>query len=228
MQLGLTLLLCRSTLVWNCTAHVFASFQHNMFYYVLLNFIFSFILNIMNLYYTAYPQPLPDLRSGTLWRRTMQFFSHDLVMVAFLTVLVLLWHAPALDAKTGTAAIAMASGCSLTSFLTPCCAPIRSWKYERRCNLAPCLSLFIRNISQDPLNFGHFFSNNLSQIRSNMFCQGGHLLQLPALRDAAVVKVHPSIGAAALRTALVMAKKTVPWQLEANWMFQLYGVCRRF
>jgi len=37
----------------------------------------------------------------------------------------------------------------------------------------------------------------------------GHLLQLPALRDASVVKVHPSIGAAALRTALVMAKKTV-------------------
>eukprot|EP00435_Cladocopium_sp_Y103_P036999 s1572_g9.t1 len=37
----------------------------------------------------------------------------------------------------------------------------------------------------------------------------GHLLQLPAIRNAAVVKVHPSIGAAALRTALVMAKKTV-------------------
>lgn len=38
---------------------------------------------------------------------------------------------------------------------------------------------------------------------------GGHLLTIPAIRNASVVKVHPSIGAAALRTALVMAKKTV-------------------
>eukprot|EP00434_Breviolum_minutum_P026910 symbB.v1.2.023786.t4/scaffold2207.1/size85781/2 len=37
----------------------------------------------------------------------------------------------------------------------------------------------------------------------------GHLLTIPAIRNASVVKVHPSIGAAALRTALVMAKKTV-------------------
>lgn len=37
----------------------------------------------------------------------------------------------------------------------------------------------------------------------------GRLLQLPEFRDAAVVKVHPSIGASALRSALVMLGKTV-------------------
>lgn len=37
----------------------------------------------------------------------------------------------------------------------------------------------------------------------------GRLLELPELREATVVKVHPSIGAAALRTALVLAGKTV-------------------
>jgi hypothetical protein len=52
--------------------------------------------------------------------------------------------------------------------------------------------------------------------QSSAHQQGGHLLQLPALRDASVVKDHPSIGAAALRTALVMAKKTVPWQLGGD------------
>lgn len=35
------------------------------------------------------------------------------------------------------------------------------------------------------------------------------LLELPELRSATVVKVHPSIGAAALRSALLMAGKTV-------------------
>eukprot|EP00913_Durusdinium_trenchii_P022773 g21379.t2 len=35
------------------------------------------------------------------------------------------------------------------------------------------------------------------------------LLELPELQRAQVVKVHPSIGASALRSALVMAKKTV-------------------
>lgn len=76
----------------------------------------TFILNIINMY-SLQARPLPDLRCGTLWRRTMQFFSHDLVMVAFPTVQVLLWHAPTLVAKSGAAVIAMASCCSLTSFL---------------------------------------------------------------------------------------------------------------
>lgn len=39
---------------------------------------------------------------------------------------------------------------------------------------------------------------------------GRQLLELPELQRAQVVKVHPSIGASALRSALVMAKKTVP------------------
>ncbi|CAJ1353518.1 unnamed protein product [Effrenium voratum] len=43
-------------------------------------------------------------------------------------------------------------------------------------------------------------------------CQ--HLLQMPEIQVARVVKVHPSIGAAALRTALVMAGKTEARQLK--------------
>ncbi|CAE7536358.1 COG0212 [Symbiodinium necroappetens] len=44
-------------------------------------------------------------------------------------------------------------------------------------------------------------------VGSALACQ--HLLGLPELQNASVVKVHPSIGAAALRTALVVAGKTV-------------------
>ncbi|CAE7506978.1 MTHFSD [Symbiodinium natans] len=44
-------------------------------------------------------------------------------------------------------------------------------------------------------------------IGSAMACL--HLLEVPEMREASVVKVHPSIGAAALRTALVLAGKTV-------------------
>ena len=39
--------------------------------------------------------------------------------------------------------------------------------------------------------------------------RGRHLLLVPEMKKASVVKVHPSIGAATLRTALVMAGKTV-------------------
>ncbi|CAE7535461.1 COG0212 [Symbiodinium pilosum] len=44
-------------------------------------------------------------------------------------------------------------------------------------------------------------------VGSAMACR--NLLEVPEMREASVVKVHPSIGAAALRTALVMAGKTV-------------------
>ena len=38
-------------------------------------------------------------RSGMPWRRRMRFFSHDLVMVAFPTVLVRPWHVKTSEGK---------------------------------------------------------------------------------------------------------------------------------
>eukprot|EP00439_Symbiodinium_sp_Y106_P023635 s1271_g2.t3 len=56
-------------------------------------------------------------------------------------------------------------------------------------------------------------------VGSALACQ--HLLALPELQNASVVKVHPSIGAAALRTALVLAGKTVlvPPYPGANFLY---------
>ena len=157
----------------------------------------------------------------------MQFFSHDLVMVAFPTVQVLLWHAPTL-AKTRTAVISMASCCSLTSSLTMLCP---NQILKENCHLDPLgsiwhnINMFIPYYHLLPyFNLFHpLFQPHWSQIRCPKCSEhpGGHLLQLPAIRDAAVVKVHPSIGAAALRTALVMAKKSVPWQLGGGTLFSV-------
>ena len=59
-----------------------------------------------------------------------------------------------------------------------------------------------------PVPTGSNICNSLASGRSLVY-PGRNLLEVPEMREASVVKVHPSIGAAALRTALVMAGKTV-------------------